>query len=71
MSRAEYGEGVESRERIDGGVASIPVTAFVLWRGVGARRLTIAAALLLGVLPAARLRAAPGALPAATTSATP
>ena len=32
------------------GVASIPVTAFVLWRGVGARRLTIAAAVLLGVL---------------------
>ena len=32
------------------GVASIPVTAFVLWRGVGARRLTMAAAVLLGVL---------------------
>ena len=32
------------------GLASIPVTAFVLWRGVGARRLTMAAAVLLGVL---------------------
>jgi hypothetical protein len=32
------------------GIAAIPVTAFVLWRGVGARRLTIAAAVLLGVL---------------------
>jgi hypothetical protein len=32
------------------GVASIPVTAFVLWRGVGARRLTMAAAVLLGAL---------------------
>ena len=31
------------------GVVSIPVTAFVLWRGVGARRLTLAAAVLLGV----------------------
>jgi hypothetical protein len=32
------------------GILSIPVTAFVLWRGVGARPLTIAAALILGVL---------------------
>jgi arabinofuranan 3-O-arabinosyltransferase len=35
---------------IAAGVASIPVTALVLWRGIGARRLTIAAAVLLGVL---------------------
>ena len=32
------------------GVASVPVTALVLWRGVGARPLTMAAAVLLGVL---------------------
>jgi hypothetical protein len=32
------------------GLASLPVVAFVLWRGVGARRLTLAAAALLGIV---------------------
>jgi hypothetical protein len=32
------------------GIVSIPVTAYVLWRGIGARRLTLAAGLLLGVV---------------------
>ena len=53
------------------GVASIPVTAFVLWRGVGARRLTIAAAVLLGVLVPLAYVLHPESSAGATTSATP
>jgi hypothetical protein len=32
------------------GVVSVPVIALVLWRGIGARRLTLAAAALLGIV---------------------
>ncbi len=32
------------------GVVSVPVIALVLWRGIGGRRLTIAAAALLGIV---------------------
>jgi hypothetical protein len=32
------------------GIVSIPVIALILWRGIGARRLTLVAAALLGVV---------------------
>jgi hypothetical protein len=32
------------------GIVSIPVVALILWRGIGARRLTLAATVLLGVV---------------------
>jgi arabinofuranan 3-O-arabinosyltransferase len=32
------------------GIVSVPVIALVLWRGIGARRLTLAAAALLGIV---------------------
>ena len=45
---------------LQAGVASVPAIAFVLWRGVGARALTCAAGVLLGVVVPVLYLAHPG-----------
>jgi arabinofuranan 3-O-arabinosyltransferase len=45
---------------LEAGAVSLPVIAFVLWRGVGARTLTLAAGILLGVVVPVLYLAKPG-----------